>query len=206
LVEHLYYPLTKPLYQPVITLEGYINRDDVDNVLNLVKEETIVAALVGATESDSEEQFEKDRLQAHSIRKSNVSFLYGSKWEWLYEKLTHAVAAANNMNYSKTLYGISPLQYSEYDSLYAGFYGPHSDCIMDMRNGLRRSLSFSVQLSESDSYDGGELKVYENNTIYTANKNIGSISFFDSSALHEVTPVTAGFRKSLVGWVLGPRV
>ena len=29
---------------------------------------------------------------------------------------------------------------------------------------------------------------------------------FPSTMLHEVTPVTRGVRRSLVGWVLGPRL
>jgi len=33
---------------------------------------------------------------------------------------------------------------------------------------------------------------------------LGSISFFPSYTIHEVTPVTSGVRYSLVGWACGP--
>jgi PKHD-type hydroxylase len=61
-------------------------------------------------------------------------------------------------------------------------------------------------MSSPEDYEGGELLIYDGNTTYTANKKYGSITFFDSRMLHEVTPVTSGFRKSIVGWILGPRV
>jgi PKHD-type hydroxylase len=33
----------------------------------------------------------------------------------------------------------------------------------------------------------------------------GKLIFFPSWTLHDVTPVTEGIRRSLVGWVAGPR-
>ena len=38
----------------------------------------------------------------------------------------------------------------------------------------------------------------------TAPKERGTVIAFPSYQLHRVTPVTAGIRKSLVAWVLGP--
>jgi PKHD-type hydroxylase len=72
--------------------------------------------------------------------------------------------------------------------------------------GLRRSLSFSMQLSEPDTYTGGEVMIYNGDVTFESNKTFGSITFFDSALMHEVLPVKTGIRKSLVGWVLGARV
>ena len=45
----------------------------------------------------------------------------------------------------------------------------------------------------------------ENNKIYIAPRQRGAIILFDSRTKHRVLKVTKGVRKSIVGWVLGPR-
>lgn len=202
-----YYPLTKNIkHVPVLCLEGIITADDLDRINEQIKTIDMSAALVGQHIPESDEEFQTLRVDAHRIRKSNVAFLDMSEWSWLYDKLCVAINQANTINFNKLLYAIEALQFGEYDSKYRGFYGPHKDSGFDIQNGLVRSLSFSMQLSEPDEYTGGELKIYHDNNVYIANKKIGCINFFDSNLFHEVTPVTSGFRKSLVGWVIGPRV
>jgi len=71
---------------------------------------------------------------------------------------------------------------------------------------LIRKLSFSLQLSDDDSYEGGQLQfIDENKRSFFAPKKKGTICVFDSRMMHRVRPVTRGVRKSLVGWVSGPR-
>ena len=202
-----YYPLTANIgYQAVVCVDGFITEDDLNRINTQLKVTPTTAAIVGGVFPEDDGEFEKRRIEAHKVRKSNVSFLSGDEWNWLFDKLVQAVNHVNVTNYHKTLYGIEPLQYAEYDSKYNGFYGPHFDSENNIKNGLRRSLSFSLQLSNEDEYEGGELKILYDNKVYVSNKKLGSITFFDSNMLHEVTPVTSGFRKSLVGWVSGPRV
>ena len=45
----------------------------------------------------------------------------------------------------------------------------------------------------------------ENNKSYIAPRERGSIILFDSRTPHRVHKVRKGERKSLVGWVVGPR-
>ena len=63
-----------------------------------------------------------------------------------------------------------------------------------------------MQLSEDNTYTGGDLKIYFKDKTCVSDRRYGTITFFDSSYPHEVTKVSSGLRKSLVGWVLGPRV
>jgi PKHD-type hydroxylase len=193
-------------YQPVVCVETFITVDDLDKINQQMKLASIGAALVGGATPKTDEEFEKRRLETLHTRKSNVSFLSGNDWTWLYDKLCLAINHVNVTNYFKLLYGIEPLQYAEYDSQYRGFYGPHADSDIVNSTSTVRSLSFSVQLSDPKEYEGGDLKIYDGNTTYIANKNLCCITFFNSNMFHEVTPVTSGFRKSLVGWVVGPRV
>lgn len=68
-----------------------------------------------------------------------------------------------------------------------------------------RKLSFSLQLSDPSEYTGGELQFLDAGVLYTAPQEKGKLIIFDSRTLHRVRKVKSGVRKSLVGWVVGPR-
>jgi len=69
-----------------------------------------------------------------------------------------------------------------------------------------RKLSFSLLLTDPREYEGGNLQIMdERGGSYIAPRQKGAIIVFDSRARHRVTKVTKGVRKSLVGWVTGPR-
>lgn len=71
---------------------------------------------------------------------------------------------------------------------------------------LIRKLSFVLQLSDSDEYTGGNLQLIdEADKCYFAPRKKGTIILFDSRTRHRVLKVKSGLRKSLVGWVVGPR-
>jgi PKHD-type hydroxylase len=121
---------------------------------------------------------------------------------WLFQKLTTIVNEINKMYFGLDLTEIESLQFTRYSSDTADFYVPHMDLMY--KSHIVRKLSFSVQLSDSNEYEGGELKLYFRDSPDIAIKDKASISFFPSYMLHEVTPVTKGTRYSLVGWVTGP--
>ena len=63
-----------------------------------------------------------------------------------------------------------------------------------------------MQLSNHDDYEGGNLQIMgDDNKSYFAPRKKGTIILFDSRAQHRVLKVTKGVRKSLVGWIVGPR-
>jgi len=63
-----------------------------------------------------------------------------------------------------------------------------------------------LQLSDEDDYEGGELQFMDDDDqLYTAPKKKGTIIIFDSRVKHRVRKIKNGTRKSLVGWVVGPR-
>ena len=69
-----------------------------------------------------------------------------------------------------------------------------------------RKLSFTLQLSHPDDYEGGNVELIdEAGKNYIAPRQRGSMILFDSRTQHRVNKVTKGERKSIVGWVLGPR-
>ena len=69
-----------------------------------------------------------------------------------------------------------------------------------------RKLSFSLQLSDPKDYKGGEVEFINSaGERYFAPKQKGTLIVFDSRTKHRVRTVKSGLRKSLVGWVVGPR-
>ena len=71
---------------------------------------------------------------------------------------------------------------------------------------LVRKLSFSLQLSDPDDYEGGNVQLLaEDGSSYIAPRKRGTIVLFDSRTQHRVLKVTKGTRKSIVGWVVGKR-
>lgn len=80
-----------------------------------------------------------------------------------------------------------------------GGYGAHVDnALMD---GLRTDLSFTVFLSDPETYQGGELVMDLQGGTQTAKPAAGDMVLYPSGAIHKVAPVTQGVRYAVIGWV-----
>jgi PKHD-type hydroxylase len=110
---------------------------------------------------------------------------------------------ANERFFKFELNRIESLQYTVYNE--GQFYKEHMDMGYRNPNNAIRKLSFTMQLSDPSEYEGGDLVIKHGTTPDIARKTRGAITFFPSYIMHEVTPVTQGVRKSIVGWVTGPR-
>ena len=142
-------------------------------------------------------------------------------WIWYY------VQKANRENFLYDLYDIDggSIQYTHYGP--GDYYTWHNDGDISsafkpslkpgsgvnlsqdqtLENGeCIRKLSFSLQLSDPKDYQGGEVEFVDSaNKRYFAPKQKGTLIIFDSRTKHRVRTVKSGLRKSLVGWVVGPR-
>jgi|SaaInl5LU_22_DNA_1037371.scaffolds.fasta_scaffold00169_1 PKHD-type hydroxylase len=139
-------------------------------------------------------------------RRSKISWIQPlPHTEFIFDRISHALNAANSSFYNYDLTHIEDLQFSEYDESYSGMYRNHTDDGFD--SATTRKLSFTIQLSDPTEYDGGDLLLYrfklDEPTV--AQKEKGLLIAFPSFTIHEVTPVTKGTRYSLVGWAHGPR-
>jgi PKHD-type hydroxylase len=93
----------------------------------------------------------------------------------------------------------SPLVF-KYSADRGDHYQYHTDLIHDT---FIRKLSFSIQLSDSNDYDGGDLEF--NPSVKDAKmRTQGYMTIFPSFMTHRVTPVTRGTRYAIVGWIYGP--
>jgi len=68
-----------------------------------------------------------------------------------------------------------------------------------------RKLSVSIQLSDPEDYEGGDLELLYGTEPQKLDRSRGALIVFPSFMLHRVTPVTRGARWSLVAWLLGKR-
>lgn len=137
------------------------------------------------------------------IRESYVTWLFGDKdLAWLFKRITDVSIQANNKCFNFDLIGLGEgLQFTYYKAP-NGKYGKHTDC---GPNANIRKLSFVIQLSNPSSYEGGDLALHFSEEPLTIPKKLGTICFFPSYILHEVTKIIKGERYSLVGWITGPK-
>lgn len=68
-----------------------------------------------------------------------------------------------------------------------------------------RKLSFTLQLSDSNDYTGGQVQLYDDSGSEFVPQERGTLCVFDSRTRHRVLPVKTGKRYCLVGWAVGPR-
>ena len=166
------------------------------NVCDLIVEEGLKLPSENATVNTSR-NIEED------IRKGLVSFFPENTW---IEKLViDYVSKANLENWNFAISGKEQLQFANYRD--EAFYDWHRDC--NVESEIYRKLSVTVQLSDPNDYEGGELqfKNYWGTTQIVTQEEAnakGTVIVFPSAMLHRVTPVTKGARYSLVQWYNGP--
>jgi PKHD-type hydroxylase len=135
-----------------------------------------------------------------------------SKVSWIKDKQVEITKAINRVNkknnWNFELSAIEPLQYTIYGE--KDFYDWHIDShTKPYDNGLIRKISFTICLNED--YEGGEFELSlpnpkpEKHKFFKFNKVFkkGTLIVFPSFMWHKVNPVAKGFRKVIVGWVLG---
>ena len=93
--------------------------------------------------------------------------------------------------------GITPLILSRYRK--GQTYGLHVDDAL--MGNVRTDISFTLFLSEPDTYEGGALIIEDSLEARAVKLAAGSVFLYPSTTLHRVEPVTSGERLAIVGWV-----
>jgi len=177
---------------PYAWYEKFLSKDECKEVIRYAK---------SLKQSQKGKILNKGKKILKQIRDSNVTWLApDDNITWLYRKITDATLDLNNKYFNFDLHGISEsLQFTNYKSP-SGHYHKHVDNAYDF---IIRKLSLSIQLTDPESYIGGDLNLYLGENKTTMRKQQGDLIAFPSYVLHEVTPVTKGERNSLVAWVTG---
>jgi PKHD-type hydroxylase len=135
-------------------------------------------------------------------RNSKIVFIQPvAEIAWVYRKLTDVVLSSNNAHFKFDLFSFGEsLQFTQYDAP-SGKYNYHVDKVV---NGPIRKLSMVLQLSDEQSYEGGEFEILDSDIPEQLPRKQGTVLLFPSYTMHRVTEVTKGTRHSLVGWINGP--
>jgi predicted 2-oxoglutarate/Fe(II)-dependent dioxygenase YbiX len=198
----------------------WINTDIPDDIINILEKDI-------SENFDSE--FKVSELTGGIIdrKKRNSKNAWIPTSHWICGFLWHYVTRANRENflYDVTNIDQESVQYTLYGE--GHYYGWHNDSsiscyykptnvgssteilptdFVNKNSEFIRKLSFSLQLSDPNDYEGGNLQLIdEEGKTYFAPRKKGTIIIFDSRTQHRVLKVTKGERKSIVGWVVGPR-
>ena len=189
--------------------------------------------VVEIIESDLSANFDDamgdSRLMGDALNKDkrNSQNAWVPSHHWVGGFLWHYIMRANRENFLYDLRCIDgeSIQYTRYKE--GQFYGWHNDAglagqykpvtvgnrieglgqdFLNENVEMVRKLSFVVQLSDPDDYEGGNLQLLdEMSKVYIAPRKRGTVILFDSRTQHRVQRVKSGVRKSLVGWTVGPR-
>jgi PKHD-type hydroxylase len=190
--------------------------------------------IVDIIDRDVSEKFDHQmadsRLQGNTVNhdKRNSQNAWIPTNHWVGGFIWHYIQRANRENFLYDLKCIDgeSMQYTRYDV--GQFYGWHNDAglatqykpksvgnnnpdfvaqdFVSENCELVRKLSFALQLSHHDDYEGGNVQLIdENGEYYVVPRKRGTIVLFDSRTQHRVMKVKSGVRKSIVGWTVGPR-
>jgi len=140
------------------------------------------------------------------VRRSRASFPLqaGRQHEAIDQADRWARMMADELGCILSLDGHAEWQYSRYEP--GAYYAEHMDALhLGDRAPAGRKLSVVVQLTEAWEYTGGSLRLSHCTAPDRAElRERGTIIAFPSWLPHQVTPVEAGVRHSLVGWLHGP--
>lgn len=148
------------------------------------------------------------RSGGDNTRNSKIKWVpQNTQWWWLYEKLHNMAIEANSTLWKFGLFNMpEKIQYTEYLASQNGKYEWHQD--IGPAHGSIRKVSITVQLSEPDDYEGGDLELFmggsfDDPNIVKAPRKAGCVFIFPSFLMHRIAPVTKGTRKSFVLWLGG---
>ena len=162
------------------------SKEECQTIINIAKNKGLIK---GKTRGESD------------VRDSKISWLYPTDdMDWVFRRVTDITLNLNERFLKFDLFGLNEgFQFTNYEAP-SGKYGKHIDRAVGTSV---RKLSISIQLTDPEEYEGGELYLYDDDKGTLMDKAQGTLILFPSYVLHEVMPVTKGERNSLVTWVTG---
>ena len=147
-----------------------------------------------------------DNSKVSDWRRSTIrGIMRTPEWEFLYKEIDEITAKVNDEWFQLDYSHLPAIQFASYNEKDQGCYKRHCDTFLAPLP-THRKISFTVQLSDENSYEGGDLCFYDVCSLPNQDnmRLRGTVCFFPSIVFHEVTPVTKGIRHSLAGWYEGP--
>lgn len=206
---------------PYVYLHNAFNEEQLQAIEAICDKLEHDESVVVGNENDSDEKVSKTKRKKNNvepiekigelhkeIRNSKTAWLHPTpESNWFFFEYFDKVARLNNDFYRFDLFGFGAFQYTLYDNI-GSKYDDHMDLIMgpNHKSHLIRKLSTILFLHDKNEYEGGEFKIFSSVTrdVITVEQKRGTLICFPSWMIHCVTPITKGYRKSIVAWVEGP--
>lgn len=126
---------------------------------------------------------------------------------WIFDRMNSLAAKINFDKYQLDLLRFDGFQYSKYQV--GGHYDWHTDTVSQPSDGMFRKLSFSLMLTDVETFEGGDLLMNvtgrPEDAVHIRHKK-GDLAVFYPFIPHKVEPVTSGTRITLVTWAQGPKI
>ena len=130
------------------------------------------------------------------------------KHGWITGLIWYHIMSINDYWYNYDIRQLENLQLTSYSK--GEYYNWHVDSHHQLESPeqplVERKLTVSLQLSDENDYEGGELQILHPGYkgLEKAPKGKGTLTIFDSRLAHRVKPITKGKRLSLICWAVGP--
>ena len=132
-----------------------LTKEEVSKIIKLASELPVERATTIGSDGEAIEGNDPE-----GVRSSMVKWVPQNRdWDWLYKRLIGFAEEANNNLWQFDLHSApEQIQYTEYYAHENGHYDWHQD-IGPGELPSRRKVSITIQLSDSDEYEGGELQI-----------------------------------------------
>lgn len=176
---------------------GKLSDDRVSSIIDICERYPIQPATIGDTSISRDDEY----------RRSEIRWVDSYAETELVDLLWFYILEANRNSYGFHVDYLTEIQYTIYNSNNLGKYDWHQDVFWANNRCYDRKLSITVQLSDSEEYEGGDFQFDPSIPPLDPNeiRRKGTVIVFPSFLSHRVTPVTKGIRKSLVTWAEGPK-
>ena len=174
--------------------------DDCDRIRGSAKDEAWEAGLVGSKQDGKAGFAAKANvrsMQQQPLPLGNQGYPLGH--------LAHHICNVNGEHWGFDLSGFVADDHP-WIMKYSATNRDHYDWHVDLGKSVNasRKLGFSLQLSDSGDYEGGDLEFLNLNMDRETLRRKSTLIVFPAYWTHRVTPVTRGTRYAVVGWVHGP--
>lgn len=179
--------------------QGAISPEKIKLILDVAQTYPVTGASLGFDGSTSNNNQRSSELRWVDTMDPKATFIIDLLWYFARE--------ANKNAFGFDIDYIPEVQFTSYSAEANGKYDWHYDTFWANPTVYDRKLSIVIQLSDSDSYTGGNFQ-FDSQLPQPPEEAIrtkGTVIVFPSFLLHRVTPVLSGTRNSLVTWVQGPK-
>lgn len=188
--------------EQAVLWRGAFNEEDLQSIDTIGEYAEFTKGVIGPADDESKDL---------DIRDVNVTWIQPDEDNiWLFKRINEIVAKINYDKFQLDLISFDGIQFSKYKSEESSHYKWHIDSANRLNEeGYVRKLSLIVMLSKQEEYEGGNLLFnFSGNPDMPVEYELerGDMLLFYSHIPHTVTNITAGERKTLVTWVLGPKL